>query len=172
MRFLFLVAICAVSFSAGAADRTAKVHALMDAQGYLAMWDQQLAAGKQHGRQEAQQLLDQMLTSLNPPPEFDAKFRGVMDEYMNALQSPWSAQDIVDVWADKYGSRFTDQELDGLLAYYTSPLGKKDVAATQAAMPEFMNHFTELYKPIMAKATQDYVQNLKRIVHDCACKKK
>lgn len=172
MRLLIVLLMSALSLSVVAADRTAKVRALMEAQGLLVMWDQQLAMGKQQGQQQAQQILDQVLAGLNPPPEFDAKFRDVMAEYQKDLDAPWTAQDIVDVWAQKYGARFTDAELDGLLSYYTSPLGRKDVAATQAAMPEFMNHFTEQYKPVMDKATTTYVMNLQKLVQACRCQKK
>jgi hypothetical protein len=172
MRIFIVAVLCALTFSASAADRSAKVQALMEVQGLLQMWDQQMAMSRQQSRQQAQQMLDQVMASLNAPPAFDARFRDAFDEYMEALTTPWTAQDVVDVWAQKYGSRFTDQELDGLLAYYTSPLGRKDIAATQAAMPEWMDHFAQLSKPITDKATQTYIQRLQKAVQECKCKKK
>jgi hypothetical protein len=171
MRITVFAFLTLFALSATADDRTAKIKALMDAQGLVEMWDQQMQLGKQQGRQQALQMLDQMLTSLVPTPELNARFRQAFDTFMEALEPPWTAREIVDVWAGKYGSRFSDQELDSLVAYYTSPLGKKDVAATQAAMPEFMAHFTELAKPIMEKATQTYVESLQKAVRDCNCKK-
>lgn len=169
MRILAVAFLSLLAVSASGADRSAKIMALMEAQGLLQMWDQQIATGRQQARAQAQQILDQMLASLSPPPEFDARFRDAFDEYITNMDIPWAAQDVVDVWAQKYGA---DQELDSLIAYYTSSLGRKDVAATQAAMPEFMDHFTELAKPIADKATQIYVQRLQQAVQDCRCNKK
>jgi hypothetical protein len=160
MRSLFLTVLLMFAVPAGAADRTAKIQALMEAQGLLQMWDQQMELGKEESRKQAQQLIDQMLSSITPTPELEAHLRSALDEFMKALEPSWTAQDIVAVWADNYGVQFTDQELDGLLAYYTSPLGKKDVAAAQAALPTFMNHFMELSKPLMESATQTYIQRL------------
>lgn len=172
MRTVAIVLLSLLAFSANGADRSTKIKALMEAQGLLQMWDQQMVMGRQQARAQAQQVLDQALASLSPPPEFDARFRDAFDEYMKNMEAAWTAQDVVNVWAEKYGARFTDQELDGLVAYYTSPLGRKDVAATQAAMPEFMGHFAELSKPIAEKATQSYIQSLQKAVQDCRCKKK
>jgi hypothetical protein len=169
-----LVALC-LGFAttvASAADRASKIQALMEAQGLLQMFDQQMAMGRQQGRQQAQKMLDQVISSLEMPPKFDARFRDAFDEYMKALESPWAPQDLVNVWADKYGRNFTDAELDQLVAYYTSPLGRKDVAASQAALPQFSDHFSELSKPIMEKATQTYVQRLQATVKDCKCSRK
>ncbi len=172
MRIIIAAVLLALSFTSIAADRSSKIKALMEAQGLLQMWDQQMATQRQQSRQQAQQILNQAISSLSPPPTFEARFRDAFDEYMNSLQTPWTPQDLVDVWAQKYGARFTDDELDGLLAYYTSPLGRKDVAAAQAAMPEFVDYFMEAEKPITRKATQIYLDRLKKAVEECKCQRK
>ncbi len=171
MRIILLTVLLAAAFPSVATDRGAKIQALMEAQGLLQMWEQQMAMGKEQGRQQAQQMVDQLLGSLNPTPELNVRFREAFDEFMAALDPPWSAQDVVDVWAQTYGTRFTDEEIDGLVAYYTSALGRKDVAATQAALPEFANHFMELSKPIVNAATQTFVQRLQQAAKECNCKK-
>jgi hypothetical protein len=171
MRIILLTVLMAVTLPSAATDQNAKIHTLMEAQGLLQMWEQQMATGKEQARQQAQQMVDKMLESLNPTPELNARFRTAFDEFMTALEPPWSAKDLVDVWAQKYGARFTDQEIDGLVAYYTSPLGKKDVAAAQAALPEFSKHFMELSTPILETATQTFIQRLQSAAKDCACQK-
>ena len=166
MRSFLLMMSLLLIVPTAAADRTAKVEALMEAQGLLQMWEAQMQLGKEESRKQAQQLIDQLLTSFTPTPEIEASLRVAAEEYLAACSPPWTAQDIVDVWAEKYGAQFSDQELDDLLAYYTSTLGKKDVAASQAAMPAFTDHFMEQYKPHVEAATQTYIERLQSIVRD------
>jgi hypothetical protein len=136
------------------------------------MFESQMAAGKEYGRQQSAQIMDQLMAGLSPNAEFEARFREASDSFIKAVETPWTAQDIVDVWAEFYGESFTDKELDQLVAFYTSPLGKKDVQASQKALPAFNSHFVELSKPILEKATQKYIQNLQLIVKECNCQKK
>jgi hypothetical protein len=39
-------------------------------------------------------------------------------------------------------------------------------------MPELNRHFADLYKPVMEKATQVYVERLKNIAKECNCSRK
>jgi len=166
--FCFLIFASSTCFSA---ERTDKIRVLMEAQGLVQMFEQQIEAGRVEARQQSKQVLDQFMVQLKPPKEFDARFRAAFEEYLKSLEVPWIAQDIVDVWATVYGDRFTDQELDDLVAYYTSPLGKKDVMVTQAALPELINRLSVLSKPLLERATKDFIQRLQLIANECKCKK-
>jgi hypothetical protein len=161
-----------VAFShALSADRDAKIRALMEAQGLLETFEQQLQISKEHGRKQSEQVLNQLMAGLNPSPKFVARFRSATDEYIRALDPAWTAQDIVNVWAKYYGSRFTDQELDALLAHYSSPLGKKEVAAGRVALPKFGEHFAMLSQPVLERATKAYIEQLQLIAKECNCRK-
>jgi len=157
---------------AAGTSREDKVRALMQAQGMLQMLEQQLEAGKEEGRKQVQQVSDQMMQRINPPAEFQGKFRKAFEDYAMAMNAPWGAKEIVDVWAKAYGSRFTDKELDGLLAYYKSPLGQKDVKASQEAMPEMNNHFSQKISPILNRETGVYMDKLEELVEACKCPRK
>jgi len=143
----------------------------MEAQGLVNMFEQQMAEGRLEGKKQAQKMLNQLIGGLNPTKEFDKQLRSALEDFMTALEPPWTAQDIVDVWAKAYGTHFTDQELDQLVEYYTSPLGKKDVMASQIALPELTHHFSALSNPLLERATEKYVQRLQWIVKECKCKK-
>ncbi len=171
MRVITLCFLAFFSSACVAADRTDKVRVLMESQGLVQMLEQQIYAGRLEGRKQAEQVLDQFMVQLKPTKEFDSRFRAALEDFLKALEPPWKAQDIVDVWAKAYGALFSDQELDELVAYYTSSLGKKDVMATQAALPEVMNHFSALSKPLIERATKDYIQRLQLISKECKCKK-
>lgn len=171
MRILISCLLLIFSTTCVAGDRTEKVRALTEAQGLVQMFEQQLEAGKLQGRQQAQRILDQFMAQLKPTKEFEARFRSAAQDFHNSLENSWSAQEIVEVWAKAYGSYFTDQELDQLVLYYTSPLGKKDVLSSQEAMPELNNHFVSLSKPIIERATNDFIQRLQLIAKECRCRK-
>jgi hypothetical protein len=101
---------CATNVTAD--DRTAKIHALMEAQGLVEMFDAQMQYGRVHGGEQANQMLDQLLTGLDPPSEFQERFNAAVTAFMKDVQAPWTAQDIVDEWGRAYGKHFTDDELD------------------------------------------------------------
>jgi hypothetical protein len=165
---LVLFAFCSV---ASAADRSEKIRELMEAQGLVEMFQHQLEVGRDFAQKRADQMLDQALAGLNPPEDVKAKLRDAVHEFLQAARSPWTGQDIVDVWGKYYGSKFSDEELDQLVTYYRSPLGQKDAVASREALDPFMAEFRERYKPILDKAMQEYVARLQGIVKDCNCKK-
>lgn len=152
-------------------ERTDKIRDLMEALGLLEMWSQQMEMGKEQSETMGQQLIDQMMSQLNPNEEFQERFTVAFNNFMSKVETPWSAQEIVDVWASYYGPAFTNEELDQLIAFYTSPLGKKDVRVTKDAMVSFTNHFQAAAQPIMEAATNEYVQDLQIIAKECNCAK-
>ena len=171
MRAPFLFLLLLISTACFSQDRNSKVRALMEVQGLLAMFQQQMDVGKQQSRDQAKQMLDQVMGGLNPPQEYKARLRRASDDFIASLEAPWTAQDIVDVWAKSYATAFTDKELDQLLAFYTSPLGKKDIAASHKAMPVLNTYLAERSKPVMERATAKYIADLQLIVKECKCRK-
>ena len=172
MKVVAVLLLTFASLTSFAADRNEKVAELMEAQGLVTMFQQQMAAGRRSAREQADQMLEQFTKTLKPTAEYDQKFRAALMDYVNAMDAPWSAQDIVDVWAQIYGSKFSDAELDGLLAWYTSPLGRKDTAASQSAWPAFEAHFKDLSKPIVQRETQKLLERIKSIAKECNCERK
>ena len=157
------------SATAAADSRTEKIEALMRAQGLLEMFQQQLDMGQRQSEVEARSALDQMMSQLNPTDEFRARFDAAFHKFIAAVSNPWSAQEIVSVWSGFYGDQFSDAELDELLQYYTSALGKKEVAASKLALVQFTEHFTNAGKPIMESALSEYIADLKLIASQCKC---
>ncbi|MDX2220693.1 MAG: DUF2059 domain-containing protein [Burkholderiales bacterium] len=166
--FILLACLSSLSF-AQSASRDAKVRELMKAQGLMVLIEQQLEAGKEESRKQVRQMSDQMFMRLKPTPEFQNKFAKAFEEFVMSLHKTWNAGEMVDVWAKAYGAQFTDKELDGLLAYYKSPLGQKDVKAAQAAMPVLTQHFSQKIGPIVERETQAYMDKLEKLVDACKC---
>jgi len=143
----------------------------MEALGLIEMWSQQIELGKAQNEQMGRQALDQVLSQLNPSEEFRKRFSDATNNYIKKFETPWSAQEIVDVWAGYYGPNFTDEELDKLIKFYTSEIGKKDVAISKQTLTKFTEHFQRETQPIYEKAIREYIEELKIIAHECDCRK-
>jgi hypothetical protein len=172
MRIIYAIFLSlAFIATAGAADRSAKIQSLMKAQGLLESFEKMQKSAIDGADKQAHQMVAQMLDQLNPPEDFRKQFDSAAADFLADLRTPWPAKDLVDEWSKVYGAEFSDNELDRLLAYYSSPLGQKEIAVMRAALPKFMAHIQELQQPLLQKAVNNYLQRLQSIARDCNCKR-
>jgi hypothetical protein len=143
----------------------------MEVQGLIQTFEQQLALGRKQSDEQGRAMLDQMMASLTPSPEFTERFDQAFQSFMAELQTPWGAEEIVAVWGEHYGKHFSDEELDQLLVYYRSPLAQKEVGASRQALVGFSNHFAEAGKPIAERAVANFIGNLRLIAKECNCRR-
>lgn len=155
-----------------AGDREAKIQVLMEAQGLLETFQQQMDLRREQSHEQGQIMLDEFLRNLNPSIEYKEKFKEAFNKYAEALSSPWSADELVAVWAQHFGKHFTDSELDKLIDFYSSGLGQKEVMANREAMVKFSMHFAEAAKPIIEETFQDFSADLQSIAKACDCRRK
>jgi len=171
MRHLVIVLSIILSTQVFADGKSEKIEGLMKALGLVETWTQQIEQGKIYNRKISSQMLDQIVSQLNPNEEFQQKFKKASDNFITKTESPWSPEKIVEVWAGYYGPEFTEEELDKLIAFYTSPLGQKDIRVTRGSMEKFSKYFQEAGQPILEKATAEYIQEMKLIAKECNCTK-
>jgi hypothetical protein len=163
---LVLLLVFTNSFADG---REQKIQRLMDAQGLSATFEQQRTIARKQNHEQANHMIDQMLQNLNPNNVFKNRFKTAIEKFISATENSWTTKDIVSMWAQYYGSKFSDAELDDLLAFYESDLGKKEAIAGREALVDFSKHFNELGKPIIETATKQFIQDLQLIVKECKC---
>jgi len=165
---ILLAMLPAFAMAGGKED---KIRQLMEAQGLLSMFEAQLEMGKVQSEKAGKQMMDQLLSQINPNEEFQARFTEAFNNYMTKVTAPWGAEEIVSVWGQYYGQHFTEKELDSLVEFYTSSIGRKEVKASKSALTEFTVHFQKLGEPIFQKATQEYINELKLVARECNCQK-
>ena len=169
MRYLFIsLIILASNAYAGPQE---KVAALMKAQGLDEMLESQFTMMQAEGIKQAEQMTKQIVSEFSLSREFEEKMVAATRIYVQTIQSSFSSAEIVSFWSRTYGSRFTEKELDGLLKYYNSPLGKKDIAVTKQALPVFNEYLLQKTSQVTERALSEYTSSLKSIVEECACKK-
>ena len=153
--------------------RTDKIETLMKTLGLVEMFEQQITMAKVRNEQIGKEAIEQILTGLNPPAEMQKKFTTAFKNYMKKVELPWTSAEIVKVWAKYYGANFSEAELDQLIKFYSSPLGKKDVSESKKAMASFSKEFQEKNAKIQSKALGEYVTDLKTLIKECTdCTKK
>jgi hypothetical protein len=170
-KFILASVVFAFCGSAIAADRSEKIRGLMEAQGLNTTFEQMLQSGREQGRSQANQMLAQLMSGLNPPDEIKAKLQVALTKFMDDVEPPWGSKEIVEIWSQFYGTSFTDDELDQLLAFYTSTLAQKEVVSSRRALGEFMAALQKKNKLVLENANATYLMNLQSIVRECKCAK-
>jgi len=163
---LFLAAI-----SAFGSERAEKLQALIEAQGLNAMFEQQMKSGREYAQLQSDQMLSQILNGLNPPEQYKSKFKDAAQKFVEDARSPLTASEIVAKWSELYGSKFSDAELDKLLAFYTSPLAQREVVVSKESLALLTAQLQEQYRPVMESATKAFIERMQTIVKECNCRK-
>ncbi|PCJ34805.1 MAG: hypothetical protein COA75_12650 [Cellvibrionales bacterium] len=167
-----LILFTTLSTFSFANDKNEKVRVLMEAQGLLSMFEQQLAMGEIQSEKMGKQVIDQIMAQLNPNQEFQNRFTAAFQTFMKKVANPYTAEQIVEVWSKYYGGEFASSELDKLIDFYTSDIGKKEVSASKVAITKFTEHFQTLNEPLMKSAMNEYISELKIAAKECNCAKK
>lgn len=170
--FFCIILLISISTVVNAKDRGEQIKTLMEAQGLVEMFENQVKIAEAQGGKMGYQIMQRMLSQVDPNDKFMSRFKAASDDLMKKLKLPFGANEIISAWGDYYGKKFSDDELNQLIEFYTSPLGKKEVLASRLAVVEFTKHFQKLSEPIFKSAIQGYVEELKVIAKECNCKKK
>lgn len=156
------------AFANGVEEKTRK---LFEVQGVLSYYQEWIDQSRTQEKEESKQVIDQMLAQFNPSKEFKDRFSKAGDKFIKALQTDRTAEQIIEVMIQYHASKFTEQELDGLIAFYSSDLGKKDVAVGKDANQFISQYYKAENDRIRTTATNDFVKDLQLIAMQCNCTK-
>lgn len=166
---LLLVVLLALVGTGALADEAAKkrkIGELVDALGYREMFSIKLRMEQEEGRKFGEQIYEEMTRDLSLEPALRARLEKADQSFTKKLSGMWSADKMAIVFGEIFGGHFTEPEIDALLAYYSSELGKKEVLASKQSLVEFTNRFQKDQEVAFAKAMEEYTSELKRIVAD------
>jgi len=166
---LLLLVLPGMAFSSGVEDKTRK---LFEIQGVFATYQSLIDQSRVQAKENAKKTLDQMLAQLNPSEEFRNRFYQAADKYIKSLLTDRTAEQIVEVLVQYYSTKFSEQELDGLIAFYGSDLGKKDVMVSRESYQYMMQYYKAENDRIRVSATNEFIKDLQLIEMQCNCAKK
>jgi hypothetical protein len=154
------------SVAASAEDsRAAKINELIQLQGLARMVEQSKTAERAAATQTVRSMTDKMFAQF---PNVAAEKRAAMDaaaqRFLSEVQNSFDQDDAVRAWGRFYSEGLTDEELDAIIAYYRSPVGQKDVHASQLALPQFQKYLAEKRATVMNTAIANYTAALRQIV--------
>ncbi|MEQ1775642.1 MAG: DUF2059 domain-containing protein [Burkholderiales bacterium] len=168
----FLAFILALASMLAQADQIEdKARKLFQVQGIVSSYQSLIDQGRAQARLETKQMLDQILGQLNPSKEFQDRFAQAADKYLKTLLTDRTAQEIVDVLIKYYAPNFSAQELDKLIEFYGSALGKKEAAVSKSASEKLMNHYKSENERIRISATNVFIKDVQLIAQQCNCAK-
>jgi len=135
---VFFALILSAHAHADEASRQAKIAQILEAQGLHQMFQQQLEQAKESAVEFGKDIFRKLLSEdgISESKENPA-LEQVFAKYLERSAALFSAEELVATWSAFYGKDLSEADLDKILAYYKSPVGKKDVRASQAAMVDF-----------------------------------
>jgi uncharacterized protein DUF2059 len=172
MRYSMVFVWLLISSFAFGDQRADKIAALVKAQGLLESWQYQIDVSRKQEREYGKDMMDKFLQKMNPNAEYTKRFQKAYEKFLLNSEYPGDAQAMVEVWAKLFGPRFTDDELDELIRFYTSELGKKEVAAVKETLVEFDEQLIGESKARIDKAIKEYIEELQVVATECRCEKK
>lgn len=136
---IFAIALVISGYAtANESSRQAKISEIMEAQGLQQMFQQQLDQSKVQARDLGKNLYRKMLSESGiSDGQENPKLEQVFTQYIERCSTMFTAKEFVETWSRFYGNNLSEADLEKILAYYKSSVGKKDVAASQAAMVGF-----------------------------------
>ncbi len=84
------------------------------------------------------------------PADFEAREDKIMDD----MFKDFPVQELIDVMIPVYQKHFTKGDVDGLVAFYSSPTGKKVLKEMPAIMSESMQSASGVVQKLMADANE------------------
>lgn len=145
-----LILSCAVQVRADDVSKTAKIEELMQA----AQYDRMLKS-----------MLDQMksmqasqLAQMNTPGMDPERLEAIQSKTMALIAERLSFDKLKPIYIKVYAETFTEEEIDGVLAFYKSPAGK----ALLEKMPQLMARTMPMIQQLMA----DLKPDLEKIVSE------
>jgi hypothetical protein len=163
---LLLLALMTLQTKAFAQDQRIEiVKKLVEAQGLKEMFDDQLSQSRNASKKMGEQMYAKTLAAAGGVE--NARHKAAFERYAAKSTALFSSDEIVARWSALYGQSLTEKELTAILAYYQSPVGKKDVAASKIAMSPLFSWMTEQMQSRIGKHIEVFLQELNEADKPC-----
>jgi hypothetical protein len=149
--------------------KNAKLAQLFKLQGFSAVIEQQRQACKKQAEAMKPQIMQQLKKTF---PDDKARFWGqfeiAYERFEKASQPSWTVEEATDYYAKLYGKHVSEQDLDQILAFYRSPVGKKDIEASNAAISEWTAFLMKRNQGEFQRHYQAFLKDISNVAKECA----
>lgn len=163
MVFMFLMDFSTVS--ADEKSKSAKLHELMELSGMIKIMEQARNKNKTQALQYKQAVMKQLRNNFQTDdPEVWEYFDVEYQKFINSLEPKWTPEEAVQKYVDLYGARMTEKEIDIVLKFEKSAIGKKSIAVSNEVTPIWFDYLTKECDIQFNEGIQKFVANLKSFI--------
>jgi hypothetical protein len=141
--------------------RASLIRQIVEVQGVRKMFEEQYAQQRNAIAAEAKQIYTQIVAS--EEGKESEKSKEIFIRFITKTSEIISISEMTNRWISYYGTQLSDKDLKDILAYYKTETGKKDVAATQAAMTPFTAWFLEESQRRGEKLLAEFIREMENL---------
>lgn len=168
MKTLYVVAIpclTAVTFIVAGPPSDQSINELIDAMNMPRMMDQILANMDQQMKAGMQRGLQQSLHGREPTAEQRAEVEKFQKKLIEIIRDELAFDKVRDIYVNAYRETFTQEEVDGLIAFYKSPVGKTYAEKVPSVMQRAQAEMQSRLGPMVQKLNlmqQEFLNDLEK----------
>lgn len=118
-------------------DRSAIVQKIADARGLTEVFDGQMVQQRDATKAYAAQVFGETIAAAGG--KMNPREQAAFDKMVLRTSEMFKGSEIAAVWIAQYGRDLSVPELQQILSYYESPIGRRDVAASKAAITTLLS---------------------------------
>jgi len=169
LKKLPLTLLLAFSLSSAAladeASKKEKLDRFVEAIGLKQSFAESIAAQREQTKKAVEPTMRQILDdSLAQDPAIRARFEKVFHDYLDTAMSAYNAEQMSASYGALLGKHLSEGDIEELLKFYTSDLGRKEVAATRQALAEYAQTTGVERQARLSKALSELRQQLGKIM--------
>jgi hypothetical protein len=160
-----LIIIALLTFPCGKVlaqeSRALIVREIVEVQGIRKMFEEQYAQQRSAIAAQGKQLYTQIVAG--DDAKESKKSKEILMRFLTNTSDMISVDEMTNRWMSYYGTQLSEKELKDILAYYKTEIGKKDVAATQAAMTPFTAWFLQESQQRGEKLMAEFIREMENL---------
>jgi hypothetical protein len=156
---------------AASQERAAKARLLFEAEGAGALLDDTLAEAARRARTLAERIVRESTARIAPDAAQRVRLQAAADRFVADMMQGFPREDSIAVWQREYADRFSDAELDQLLAFYRSPLHAKEREISESARSLLVDDVNARYARRIAEPERTLTLTLRALIRDCHCER-
>ncbi len=161
------IIICGNSVFADEISKKQKLVELMKLSGMTEIIEQARGKNKTLAAQYKEQTMEQISQGFEiTDQKIWDKFEAEYQEFIDKLEPKWTVEEAVEEYTKLYGERMTEEEIDIVLEFSRSEVGKKSTKVSKEIAPIWYDYLAKDSEKEFGEATQEYISNLKIIIED------
>ena len=165
---VLIVFVLFMPFSTVSADeksKSDKLHELMELSGMIKIMEQARTKNKKQALQYKQAVMEQLKNNFHTDdPEVWEYFDVEYQKFVNSLEPKWTAEEAVQKYVNLYGARMTEKEIDVILNFERSAIGRKSTAVSNEVAPIWFDYLNNESDIQFNAGIQEFVANIKSFI--------